>query len=155
MFGFSKLCAIKRCLERRKNSTFPCSRGVLDPEGELIIKGICLFAGLVLSTAVWATADEHRRVATEVFGEEFMSEANAANDETLRSQNFLQDVALKDVIVEDTDESGHVIYGHASLMTKMFIDIKKKLMAAGKYSGSSMNFANSSVEVDTNSVCSF
>lgn len=84
-----------------------------------------------------------------------MSEANAAKDETLSSQTFLQDVALKDVIVEDTDQNGHVIHGHATLMTKMFIDIKKKLMAEGKYSGSSMNFAKSSVEVDSNSDCAF
>lgn len=103
----------------------------------------------------WATANEHRRVASQIFGEEFMSEANSATDDMLRSQRFLEDVALKDVIVEDTDQNGRVIRGHTSLLTKIFIDIKKSLMSEGKYSGSSMNFSMSSIEVDSNSDCAF
>jgi hypothetical protein len=64
-------------------------------------------------------------------------------------------VALKEVIVKDTDQNGHVIHGKTTLMTKIFIDIKKRLMTEGKYTGSALNFAKSSLEVDTHSPCAF
>jgi hypothetical protein len=104
---------------------------------------------------VWASEQDHHKASTAVFSEDFMPEVNAVNDQTIQSQTFFQDVALKEVIVEDTDQNGHVIHGKTTLMTKIFIDIKKRLMTEGKYAGSALNFAKSSLEVDTHSPCAF
>jgi hypothetical protein len=102
---------------------------------------------------VWATAEENAAAAFDAFQTNLTPLLMKTKDaETLQTQwfdNFLSQA----VVIDDVDDNGNPIKEQTSLITKIMLDTKRTLVAAGKYSGMGIHNAASSIVVFPDKAC--